>query len=112
MEGMDGAGNVGGAGADGIETLGRGSCTAWAVAGEGDTDGWGAVVDKTGACITLVYSPGPLGSGGALRSGRPTGPEAMWSFGAAGSGGNPAEGKVGLGAPLDTEKSLGASPLG
>jgi len=56
-----------------------------------------------------VYSPGPFGTGGALRSGKPTGPEAMFSLAAAGSGGNAGGrnvgGRVCCAAP-DPEKSL------
>src|SRR5579872_661980 len=114
--GATAAGKLGGAGAEGmvgVTITGVGSWTACANAG----DGGGGADACGGACIDgvrmiLVYSPGPLGAGGALRSGTVTGPDTMFSLGATGASGNSAEGNACGVAPLDTGKSLGELSLG
>ena len=57
--------------------------------------------------MILVYSPGPFGAGGALRSGKGTGPEGMLNLGGAGSAGNSGGGNVCLGGRSLTGASFG-----
>lgn len=114
-EGIGGGAKVGGAGTEGIAGItpaGTGKCTACADAGEGATEGWRVGVGSDGVCITRVYSPGPLCTGGSLCSGRGTGAEATLNLGATGSAANSGEGNVCLDAPPAKGKSLGESAFG